>query len=104
MNRRELLKSLAPLAMLPITVNGKEVGKAIQFDPSARYLVFIDPEMINIDSFCEMGTALSMLPVGTPVHAINVPHGKTIDDAIRIYREESHDHECVPQDAGCSFS
>ena len=86
MNRRELLKSLVPLAMIPVALDGKEVAKAIPLDPNAKYIVFIDPAMIDLDSFCRHQYAL---PAGTVVYPVNVPSDKTIDEAIRIYKVDN---------------
>ena len=85
MNRRELLKSLAPLAMIPVAFKGKEVGKAILIDPNRKYIVFLDREMVDLESFCRYESAL---PAGTPVHSVYVPRDKTIDEAITLAMKE----------------
>ena len=81
MNRRELIKSIVPLALTPMVVQGKEVGKVVKVDPQAKYLVFLSDRCgLDIEAFCRME---SPLPIGTPVYMVR---GEEIDDAIRIYK------------------
>lgn len=85
MNRRHLLKSIASLAAAPVLVKGKEVGKQFAIDPQAKYMVFVDMDMIAPQDLANYETAL---PPGTVIHGVLVQRGKTVDDAIRIYKVE----------------
>lgn len=81
MNRRELLKAVAPLVGIPLMVKGEEIGKAIKTELNAKYIVFINVESgIVINEFCRTAP----LPPGTWVHMI-YPGEKGMDEAIRIY-------------------
>ena len=80
MNRRELLKSLAPVACAPLLVKGKDVGRVLKIEPDSKYVVFVNPALIDLESFCLDNTAF---PDGTTVHAV---YGDDIDKAIRIFK------------------
>lgn len=82
MNRRELLKSLAPLAGIPVIAKGLEVGKAFEIDAKKKYIVFIDPASVDLDAFL---STPGPLPVGTPIIPVMTSSNHTMDDAIRIY-------------------
>jgi hypothetical protein len=86
MERRKLLQSLAALpAMVVAGKNGESVGVKYEVKPDKKYMIFLNPALIDVDTFCETPTPL---PAGTPVY-ITMLHGDdTMDDAIRIYEIE----------------
>jgi hypothetical protein len=87
MDRRELLKLIPAMAATPgitLHVLGKEVGKAYEIDPKARYVAVINADAIAPDQFILGGS--KVLPPGTPVFFITDQHG--IDDVLRIYKVE----------------
>jgi len=83
MNRRELIKSLAPLTTVSLFVKGQEIGKAIKLDPDpgAKYIVLLSAELPlgSAEHFAQTAP----LPIGTPIYIVH-PH--EMDDAIRIYK------------------
>lgn len=87
MNRRDLLKSVAPIAatmMAPLMVRGKEVGKSIAVNPEAKYLVFVNSHMIDAQAIAD--DPHCPLPAGTPLYPVYVSSHETLEDAIRIFQ------------------
>jgi hypothetical protein len=80
MERRNLLQALAALPAAIVHLGGKEAGRAYGIDPSKKYVVFVDPSVVDIDAFCHECHAF---PPGTPVHCVAAPG--SLDEAIRIY-------------------
>lgn len=84
MNRRDLIRSLAALPMVSVMHAGKEVGKKIEIDPKAKYIVFLNSGAVDLDDFCTAPN--SGLPDGTPVYPVHACHD--LDQVIRIYKLE----------------
>lgn len=86
MNRRELLKPLAAVALTPLIVKGQEVGKSVAIEPETKtkYAIFVDGDMVDVYGLID--SLSGTFPPGTPLYAVLVPRGKTIDDAIRIFK------------------
>lgn len=83
-DRRNLLKSLLPVAFMPqLTISGKAVSEAVALQ-SRHYLLFVDAAMVDVDALicgpCD-------LPEGTVINIVRVklPGHKNIDDAVRMY-------------------
>ena len=83
MERRQVLKALAAVPLAPLIVQGKAVGAAAKFDPTSRYVIFVDSNMIDCLELAELLTG--QFPDGTPLYPVMVPPHRSIDDAIRIY-------------------
>lgn len=83
--RRDLLKSLLPVAFLPqLTINGKKTASEAAAIPPGHYLMFVDAMVCDI---YELLGGPNVLPEGTTIHIIplKLRPGQTIDDAVRIY-------------------
>jgi hypothetical protein len=69
-------------------LKGEEVGKAFlvpltpKTDPNSKYVVFVNANKVDIESFCRQNQAL---PPGTIVYPVAIQYGDTMDDVIRIY-------------------
>ncbi len=87
LNRRDLLKAILPVAASPILVKGQEVGKSFKLESDSKYEVFINGNIVDVESFCRsVPHDQRGIPPGTPVHVV-LPYGEqTMDDAIRIFK------------------
>lgn len=87
MERRKLIQSLAAL---PVMFMGKQVGVKYETKLDKNYVVFLNPAIVDVDSFCAppLPGSPQVLPPGTMVHVVHVGGNQTMDDAIRIYEIE----------------
>ena len=83
MERRQLLKALAAVPLLPLVVHSETVGAAAKIDPGSRYVIFVNSDMIDVHYLVE--SLSGQFPDGTPVYAVLVQAGGSLDDDIRIY-------------------
>ena len=82
MERRKLLQALIAIPASIITKQGKDVGRLYKIEQDSKYIVFLNPHNVSLESFC---INTKVLPPDTPV--ICVSDGD-MDNAIRIYRVE----------------
>lgn len=86
MNRRDLLKAVAPIAatvMTPLVVKGEEIGKTVQINPTAKYAVFVNDYMIDAEVLAYDHN--SAFPEGTVIYPVKVGNSGSLDNAIRIF-------------------
>lgn len=81
--RRALLAPLAALVATPLVVKGKDVGRVIKLDPEAKYVVFLNVDLIDYEEFA---STCDTLPPNTPIYPVLARRGRTLDDAIRIFK------------------
>lgn len=85
MNRRELLKQIPAIALLPLALK-QGVGHAAKIE-EGKYLLFCDSSSFDFDGFSgvwpkEWGN-VDMIAV-----SVFLKEGQTMDDAVRLYRKE----------------
>lgn len=86
MNRRELIKSIVPAAMIPtLTVNGITKAAAVLV-PKGYYMLFVDVVSVDVD-----GLAATSLPdvaqdIVMDVIPVKLRSGQSIQDAIALYK------------------
>ncbi len=81
MERRELLKGLAPFAALPLTplfIKGQEVGKTIEVEKDKYIVLWNTAENLDVlDEFIKTAP----LPANTPVYVV-----RDIENAVKIFK------------------
>jgi hypothetical protein len=75
MIRRQFIKGISSLPLVPLVFKGEEIGKTIQIDPNAKYIVLIKSSCRiatgeGIRDFCDQNTSL---PIGTPIFVVDDP-------------------------------
>lgn len=81
MERRKLLQALTAIPASNIFKWGdKEAGRGYKIDSTKKYVVFVDPSVIDVEMFV---TGCHAFPPGTTVHCVAVPG--SLDDAVRIF-------------------
>jgi len=75
MIRRQFIKALGALPLIPLVVKDEEVGKIIQINPNAKYIVLVKASSRfahteNLEEFCKSDNGL---PIGTPVFVVDDP-------------------------------
>ncbi|MBA0086343.1 MAG: hypothetical protein HRJ53_15285 [Acidobacteria bacterium Pan2503] len=81
MDRRELIKALLPIPLVPEFINAQPVTVA-EIKPG-NYMLFFDPQVIDVDQLV-LGMPfphcmLQFVPV-------KLRQGQTIDDAVKLYK------------------
>lgn len=94
MERRKLLQALTAIPAIVISgKNGEQVGVKYETKTDKRYVVFVNIRQVDIETFCRLPDPgmIPVLPPGTPVHAVYVSDGESMDDLIRLYEIEGGD-------------
>lgn len=90
MNRRELIGAILPLAGIPLLDKGSDVGRSFKVESNAKYEVFVNGDMVDVEAFCKSATNDERgLPPGTPIHVVYLNSNQTMDDAVRIYKVDA---------------
>lgn len=79
MERRKLLQALTAIPATAVLFGGKEVGRSYPIEGSKKYVIFVDPSVVDIAAFCH---ECHEFPPGTAVHCVQAGG---LDDAIRIF-------------------
>lgn len=70
MIRRQFIKALGALPLIPLVAKGEEVGKTIQINPNAKYIVLVKASSCieGLEEFCKSDNGL---PIETPVFVVD---------------------------------
>lgn len=83
-NRRDLLKSMLPVALTPtLTINGKPAAAASAVH-AGRYVLFADAQVVDGETLADQRSNLAD-DIVIEIVLLKLHHGQTIDDAVRLY-------------------
>jgi hypothetical protein len=78
-NRRNLLKALAPVGLTPLDV------VAAEMEPGRRYLVFVDTACVDHAAVCGVVDSGALDDLSVAFIAVTPPPGGTLADAVLVY-------------------